>query len=162
MVAGRTDNGAEGAPTAPAPLESTLAPLVTTPLVSSRMSRQATRDTAPELALRRELHRRGYRFRKEWTVPGMPRRRMDIAFTRKRVAVFVDGCFWHACPIHATAPRANGAWWSAKLQKNVARDRATDDHLTDLGWLVVRVWEHEVPDVAADRVTAALTGRPAS
>lgn len=90
----------------------------------------------------------------------MPRRRMDIAFTKRRVAVFVDGCFWHACPVHATAPRANGAWWSAKLQKNVARDRATDDYLVALGWIVVRVWEHEEPGVAADRVADALTGRP--
>lgn len=84
---------------------------------------------------------------------------MDIAFTRRRVAVFVDGCFWHACPIHATAPRANGAWWSAKLQKNVDRDRATDDHLQQLGWTVVRIWEHEDPGDAADRVVRSLTSQ---
>ncbi len=158
MVAGHTDIPGTDAPPMSDPTGRV--GLSTTPDVSARMSRQVTRDTAPELALRRELHRRGFRFRKEWAVPGMPRRRMDIAFTRKRVAVFVDGCFWHSCPMHATAPRANGAWWSAKLNQNVIRDRATDDHLTELGWLVVRVWEHEAPDVAADRIVGALTDRP--
>lgn len=155
MVAGPTDSAAE----APASGESVPAPPVTTAVVSARMSRQATKDTAPELALRRELHRRGYRYRKEWTVPGMSRRRMDIAFTRRRVAVFVDGCFWHACPIHATAPRANAAWWAAKLDRNVVRDRATDDHLSRLGWIVVRVWEHEDPREAADRIVMSLTSQ---
>jgi DNA mismatch endonuclease (patch repair protein) len=131
-------------------------PTPSDPSVAARMSRQARRDTAPEVALRRELHRRGLRFRVDWPLPGMPRRRADIALTRRRVAVFVDGCFWHSCPEHKTAPASNAAWWSAKLDANVKRDRATDDHLTALGWTVLRFWEHEDPMVAADAVEAAV------
>ncbi|RBY97950.1 very short patch repair endonuclease [Blastococcus sp. TF02-8] len=129
------------------------------------MSRQARRDTAPEVALRRELHRRGLRFRVDWPLPGMPRRRADIAFTRSRVAVFVDGCFWHSCPEHRTAPVANKAWWAAKLEANVSRDRDTDQHLTALGWTVLRFWEHQDPLAAAHVVEGAArpsgsTGHP--
>jgi DNA mismatch endonuclease (patch repair protein) len=96
----------------------------------------------------------------------MPRRRADILFTRSKVAVFVDGCFWHACPEHKTAPANNAAWWSAKLARNVARDRETDEHLSSLGWTVLRVWEHEnMIQAATDigrivRSTAAQTGLP--
>ena len=113
------------------------------PATSARMSRQATRDTEPELLLRRELHRLGLRYRVDHALPGMPRRRADILFTRAKVAVFVDGCFWHGCPEHKTAPANNAAWWSAKLARNVERDRETDEHLSSLGWTVLRVWEHE-------------------
>ena len=113
------------------------------PATSARMSRQATRDTEPELLLRRELHRLGLRYRVDHALPGMPRRRADILFTRAKVAVFVDGCFWHGCPEHKTAPANNAAWWSAKLARNVERDRETDEHLSSRGWTVLRVWEHE-------------------
>lgn len=123
------------------------------------MSQQARKDTAPELALRRELHRRGLRYRVERPLPGLPRRRADIVFSRKRVAVFVDGCFWHACPVHGTWPSRNDTWWITKLRRNVERDAETDAHLESLGWLVVRVWEHEVPASAADRVVAAVSAR---
>jgi DNA mismatch endonuclease, patch repair protein len=129
-------------------------PTPSDPSVTSRMSRQARRDTAPEVALRRELHRRGLRFRVDWPLPGMPRRRADIAFTRSRVAVFVDGCFWHSCPEHRTAPVANSAWWDAKLEANARRDRHTNEHLAALGWIVLRFWEHEDPLTAADAVEA--------
>lgn len=122
------------------------------------MSRQARRDTAPEVALRSELHRRGLRFRVDWPLPGMPRRRADIAFTRRKVAVFVDGCFWHSCPEHATAPTSNASWWAAKLANNVRRDRATDDHLRSLDWAVLRFWEHEGVVSCADRVSRELAG----
>jgi DNA mismatch endonuclease (patch repair protein) len=84
------------------------------------------------------------------------RRRADVVFTRSRVAVFVDGCFWHACPIHATWPKANADWWRAKLKANVERDRDTDRRLGDAGWSVVRVWEHESAADAADRVEDAV------
>ncbi|MCU1614233.1 MAG: very short patch repair endonuclease [Frankiales bacterium] len=120
------------------------------------MSRQPRRDTAPEVALRRELHRRGLRFRVDWPLPGQPRRRADVAFTRRHVAVFVDGCFWHACPDHRTAPASNADWWAAKLEKNVRRDRDTDQHLDRLGWTILRFWEHEDPTVAADAVEAVV------
>lgn len=113
-------------------------------------------DTAPELALRRELHRRGRRFRKHMRpVPGL-RCTTDILFTRARTAVFVDGCFWHRCPLHGTAPERNGAWWAAKLDGNVARDRRNDTALVAAGWRVIRVWEHEDPIVAADQVETCL------
>jgi DNA mismatch endonuclease (patch repair protein) len=107
------------------------------------MSLQARRDTQPELALRRALHARGYRYRVDWALPGMPRRRADIAFPRRRVAIFVDGCFWHSCPVHKTAPASNSQWWAQKLAKNVSRDRETDEYLRNMGWTVLRFWEHE-------------------
>lgn len=93
-------------------------------------------------------------------VPGRP----DIAFTRARLAIFVDGCFWHRCPEHGTVPRNNREWWVAKLDRNVARDRSKDAALAELGWAALHVWEHEPPEAAADRVGAALTAggsRPA-
>ena len=130
---------------------------------SRRMARQRTRDTAPELLLRRELHRRGLRYRVDAPIPGMPRRRADILFTRAKVAVFVDGCFWHGCQEHKTAPVNNGAWWVAKLARNVERDRETGDHLRSLGWIVLRVWEHEdMQHAAADvhRIVRSVRSRP--
>lgn len=126
------------------------------PALSSRMSRAKRRDTAPEMLLRRELHRRGRHFRVVMKVPGNNRRTIDIAFPRQKLAVFVDGCFWHGCPDHGTAPTANSQWWQQKLAANVARDRDTDRLLDRAGWSVVRVWEHEPLDDAADRVEEAL------
>ncbi len=107
--------------------------------------------TKPELALRRELHGRGLRFRVNH--PGLPGR-PDLAFTRAKLAIFVDGCFWHRCPEHGTLPRNNRDWWQQKLDRNVARDRAKDTALTELGWMVLHVWEHEATNAAADRVEA--------
>jgi DNA mismatch endonuclease (patch repair protein) len=120
------------------------------------MRHQKRRDTGPELALRRELHRRGRRFFVDRSALPTLRRRADVLFPRLRVAVYVDGCFWHACPFHATQPKSNAAWWKEKLAANVARDRDTDVRLIEAGWIVVRVWEHEDPLAAADRVEAAL------
>ncbi|MFB6726264.1 very short patch repair endonuclease [Kribbella sp. NPDC056345] len=131
--------------------------LQTTPQISSRMSRQARRDTKPELELRRRLHRLGYRYRVNLPLPGLPRRRADLSFTARQVAVFVDGCFWHGCPKHGTSPKKNGAWWAEKLLRNVERDRETDAILCASGWTVVRIWEHEDPDVAVRQVVEALT-----
>jgi DNA mismatch endonuclease (patch repair protein) len=123
---------------------------------------QATRgrDTAPELALRRELHRRGLRYRVDMpVVPGL-RRRADIVFTRARVAVFVDGCYWHGCPQHATFAKSNAEFWAAKIAANQARDADTGRRLRQAGWTVVRVWEHDTAEAAADQVQAALRRRP--
>src|SRR5688500_4762444 len=97
--------------------------------VSERMSRQRRVGTTPELALRRLLHARGHRYRVAWPVPKAPRRSIDVAFVGRRLAVFVDGCFWHACPIHESNPRANAEWWAAKLRKNVQRDEETNELL---------------------------------
>ncbi|WP_284550187.1 very short patch repair endonuclease [Aestuariimicrobium sp. T2.26MG-19.2B] len=121
-----------------------------------RMSSQKRAGTSPELALRRELHRLGLRFRVGHPVPGRPQRTIDIAFTRKRVAVFVDGCFWHGCPLHCVPPKANPDWWQAKLAANSARDRETTDLLELAGWTVVRCWEHEPLMEMVGRVTANL------
>lgn len=123
---------------------------------SLRMSRQRSQDTKAEWSLRRVLHARGLRYRVHAVLPGLPRRRADVLFPRQRVAVFVDGCFWHGCPDHKTFPKSNAVWWAAKLARNVERDRETNAHLTDLGWNVIRIWEHEDPESGADRVQAAV------
>ncbi|WP_081474890.1 very short patch repair endonuclease [Isoptericola variabilis] len=123
------------------------------------MSVARRRDTAPEIALRRLLHADGLRYRVTYPVPGNRRRTIDIAFTRLKVAVFVDGCFWHGCPEHGTSPQSNSDWWAAKVAANQARDRDTDCLLESLGWAVVRIWEHEPPSRAADIVTRVVDRR---
>jgi DNA mismatch endonuclease (patch repair protein) len=120
------------------------------------MSRQASKDTAAELAVRRLLHAAGLRYRVEYPVPGMARRRIDVAFTSVKVAVLIDGCFWHGCPEHATHPKANAEWWRNKLDRNMARDRETTEHLVEAGWTVLRFWEHEAPAEVAARVAATV------
>lgn len=126
------------------------------PGVSDRMSRQASRDTAPEVAVRKLLHASGYRYRLNERVPHMSRRTIDIAFTRAKVAVFMDGCFWHGCPDHATHPKANAEWWRQKLDRNMARDIETTEHLVAAGWTVLRFWEHEAPTRVAELVAEAV------
>ncbi|MCF7552176.1 very short patch repair endonuclease [Pseudonocardia sp. WMMC193] len=108
------------------------------------------RDSKPELLIRRELHARGMRFRLHPKLPGRP----DIVLTRAKLAVFVDGCFWHRCPEHGTIPKNNREWWLEKLDGNVLRDRRKDGELSALGWNVLHVWEHEPVAVAADRIEA--------
>ncbi|MBF6438036.1 very short patch repair endonuclease [Nocardia cyriacigeorgica] len=120
------------------------------------MSRQRRAGTEPELALRRELHRRGLRYFVDRAPVRGQRRRADVVFPRLKVAVYVDGCFWHSCPQHATYPKNNAEWWAEKLAANVARDRATDAALAAAGWHVIRIWEHEDPVAAADRIADAL------
>lgn len=119
------------------------------------------RDTGPERALRSALHRRGLRFRTDYPLrleTGRPIR-LDVAFTRQRIAVFVDGCFWHQCPEHCSVPRSNRSYWEPKLTKNVQRDRRVDASLEAAGWIPVHVWEHEEPETATARVEAAIRGR---
>jgi DNA mismatch endonuclease (patch repair protein) len=117
--------------------------------------------TKPEVALRSALHRIGLRFRKDYRIDldGM-RVRPDIVFTRTKVAVFVDGCFWHCCPEHGTQPSRNADYWAPKLRRNVERDRAQDAALEAAGWCVVRVWEHEAEGAAVERVLLAIGPRP--
>lgn len=117
-------------------------------------------DTGPEMALRRELFRRGRRYRLHRTPVDGLRCRPDIVFSAARVVVFVDGCYWHRCPTHATTPKANRGYWQAKFDRNVARDRRNDEALAAAGWTVVRVWEHQSVEEAADEVEAALPLRP--
>jgi len=124
------------------------------------MARTGRRDTAPELELRRLLHGRGRRYRVDYQiVPGV-RRRADLAFVGPRIAVFVDGCFWHGCPEHATWPMANREFWREKIETNRRRDRDTDHRLTDAGWRVLRVWEHEDPGTAVKRIELLVDSTP--
>lgn len=116
------------------------------------MARTAQKDNSRERALRSALHKLGLRFRLHRCPLPRSRRTADIVFPSSRVAVFVDGCFWHSCPLHGTKPKNNADWWEAKLQANRARDRDTDERLRELGWNVVRVWEHEDSIVAALRI----------
>ncbi|WP_307624123.1 very short patch repair endonuclease [Streptomyces sp. V3I7] len=125
------------------------------------MSRQASKDTATELAVRRLLHAAGLRYRVEYPVPGMARRRIDVAFTSVKVAVLIDGCFWHGCPEHATHPKWNAEWWRQKLDRNMARDAETTEHLVAAGWEVLRFWEHETAEDVAWRIAAVVKQRRA-
>jgi DNA mismatch endonuclease (patch repair protein) len=120
---------------------------------------QATRrrDTPGEIALRMALRGLGLRYRVDVPLPGT-RRRADVAFLKAKVAVFVDGCFWHGCPEHRTWPKANARWWRTKIETNQRRDKDTDRTLKAAGWIVLRFWEHVDSTVAARRVANALKG----
>jgi DNA mismatch endonuclease, patch repair protein len=120
------------------------------------------KDTKPELALRRALHSQGYRYRKDHRLDlaGGTRVRPDIAFTARKVAVFVDGCFWHGCPQHGSRPAVNVWYWEPKLRRNTERDRLADAALAAAGWAVVRVWEHESLESAVASVVDALSRAP--
>jgi len=126
-------------------------PAASSDLIRTRMRTTKRRDTKPELALRSALHMMGLRFQVDRAINGN-RRKTDIVFPRERVAVYVDGCFWHACPDHGTIPKANRQWWVNKLESNKARDAATTEALTGEGWLVLRFWAHEDANAAAQRV----------
>lgn len=116
-------------------------------------------DTRPEVAIRSAVHGLGLRFRKHVRPLASRRCKADLVFPGERVAVFVDGCFWHRCPEHGTSPASNTAYWEAKLAGNVARDRRNDAALIAAGWDVLRIWEHEPPECAAARVAAAVQAR---
>jgi DNA mismatch endonuclease, patch repair protein len=128
------------------------------PAVSEQMRRQRTRDTPAELSLRSELHRRGVRFRVHRRLLSGVRREVDIVIPKARIAVLVDGCFWHGCPIHGAIPKNNSDAWRRKLADNRARDIDTDDRLARAGWTVVRVWEHVAADDAAAEICDLIAG----
>lgn len=142
------DSGATGANRRPTPITEGRA---------RNLSAIRRTNTKPEVALRSLLHRRGRRFRKDYRLD-LPegRVRPDLVFTRRRVAVFVDGCFWHACPEHGRQPTHNEWYWTPKLRRNVERDRAADAALASAGWRVVRIWEHVPLGEAADQIESAL------
>lgn len=125
------------------------------------MRRVRQKNTSAEWALRHELHALGLRYRTHVPVVVKPRRVADVAFSGIRIAVFVDGCFWHGCPTHATWPKQNAEFWRAKIVANRARDRDTDARLRADGWRVVRVWEHETPHLAASRIAKVVRARKA-
>ncbi|MGC4774925.1 very short patch repair endonuclease [Micromonospora chalcea] len=123
------------------------------------MKANRSKDTGPELALRRELFADGLRYRVSMTIALSGRRvRPDIVFTRRKLAVFVDGCFWHGCPTHGRMPSDPTGYWSVKLARNKERDRSVDEALRAAGWVVVRIWEHVSPKTAAKTVKEALGG----
>lgn len=114
------------------------------------------RDTGPELRLRSAAHRLGLRFRVSRRPVPAVRRTADLVFPGQRIAVFVDGCFWHGCPEHYTRPVANADFWADKVEANSARDRDTDQKLRDEGWTVIRFWEHEDPEACAGALRAVV------
>jgi DNA mismatch endonuclease, patch repair protein len=123
------------------------------------MRAMPTRHSRPEVLLRQLLHRLGLRYRLHGEgLPGRP----DVVFRRAKVAVFVDGCFWHYCPLHGMLPRNNREWWRAKLLANRTRDRRNDRALSAQGWLPLHVWEHENMDAVARRVLKHVRRRRAS
>lgn len=117
------------------------------------------RDTGPERALRQLLHAAGCRYRVDYAPGPNKRRRADIVFTRLRIAVFVDGCFWHSCPVHGTVPRRNADYWVPKLERNRVRDAETTQTLEAAGWTVIRIWEHELPVAACRQVMSAVEAK---
>ncbi len=120
---------------------------------SEQMARVRSRDTGLELRLRKSLWRAGLRYRLRPRLPGTP----DLSFAAARVAVFVDGCFWHGCPAHYSRPATNVDFWNAKLERNRARDLRVDDELRALGWTVCRVWEHELVRNLSDVIDRVQT-----
>lgn len=128
-------------------------PFATSEAARRKMVAQRRRDTEPELAIRRALHARGLRYYvHRRPLPGL-RREADIVFPKARVAIFIDGCFWHGCPEHGSKrSQANEWYWPEKIERNRARDMDTNGRLETAGWLAVRVWEHESPEIAAQLV----------
>jgi DNA mismatch endonuclease (patch repair protein) len=130
-----------------------------TPAVRANMQANRWRDTKPELALRSELFKRGMRYRVNRKPLPSLRRTADIVFSSARVAVFVDGCFWHGCPDHHTVSKTNPEFWAEKVRENRARDADTNSQLEAEGWIPIRVWEHEVAPDAADRIERIVRSR---
>ena len=124
-----------------------------------RMRAAKPRDTAPEKALRSALFRKGMRFRVDQKPIKELNRKADIVFRTTKVAVFVDGCFWHGCPIHGTQAKANAEFWKNKIRQNQDRDADTNKSLKKIGWKVIRVWEHENPEKAAKRISSIIVKR---
>lgn len=129
--------------------------------VRRSMKGNRRRDTKPELAVRRLVHAAGLRYRVDARPLPDVNRRADLLFTRAKVAVFIDGCFWHGCPEHHTVAKSNAEYWAQKVERNRERDRHTDQALQSHGWAVLRAWEHEVPDDVAERVIDVVRARRA-
>jgi len=127
-----------------------------TPEVRHRMRATGRRDTAAELPIRRILHARGYRYRVDFSPISALRSRPDIVFTRRKLAVYIDGCFWHGCPTHATWPKRNSSFWKEKIEANRERDLRATALLERSGWIVIRIWEHEDPVEAANQIASRL------
>jgi len=133
-------------------------PAPSSPAVSAVMKRVRSKNTGPELAVRKIIFSSGFRYRVHYKprVVDIGRANIDIAFPGRKLAVFIDGCFWHGCPDHGTIPKANGEWWAEKLSSNQVRDERVTAALRDGGWKVLRFWTHETPECIATAVTQAL------
>ncbi|TLM79166.1 very short patch repair endonuclease [Microbulbifer harenosus] len=134
-------------------------PVPSSAAASKRMAATGQRDTSAETRIRKRLFAQGLRYRVDYPVLRKPRRKADIVFTRAKVAVFVDGCFWHGCLEHGSWPKANSEFWRNKIETNRERDKDTDRRLNDIGWYVVRIWEHEDPEIAVKRIIEAVYSR---
>ena len=132
------------------------------PGVRASMQSNKGRDTRPELALRSAAHALGLRYRVSVRPLRELRRTADLVFTKARVAVFLDGCFWHGCPDHHTVAATNASFWAEKVESTRLRDRETDRRLADAGWTSIRVWEHDDPAEAAQRIKTVVRGRDRS
>jgi DNA mismatch endonuclease (patch repair protein) len=117
-----------------------------------RMQAAKPKDTVPEKAIRSAIHRRGLRYRVDAKPLKELNRRADIIFRSIKVAVFIDGCFWHGCPIHGTQAKANAEFWRVKIRQNRERDADTNKRLEEAGWKVIRIWEHEDPEDASEKI----------
>ena len=131
--------------------------LPSSPDTSRRMAKVRQKGTDAEVALRREMYRIGLRYRIDYEVLRKPRRVADIAFPGRKIAIFVDGCFWHGCPEHATWPKRNAEFWQQKIEANRKRDADTNERLRSVGWTVLRFWSHESPTEAARAVARVIT-----
>lgn len=134
-------------------------PWASSPAVRAVMVSNRRRDTRPELAVRRAVHALGLRYRVDVRPLSTVNRRADLVFRRRRVAVFVDGCYWHGCPDHGTTPKTNAIYWGGKIARNSERDRDTDARLREAGWVVLRFWEHQDPLAAAEAIAAVVRSR---
>lgn len=156
MVAGETGVGSIGS-SAAAAASTGKASWASNSGVARSMRSNRRKDTKPEIAIRSLLHNQGLRYRVDFApLASHKRRRADIVFTRLKIAVFIDGCFWHGCPEHATYPKRNEDYWLPKLARNIERDRETDAVLNEAGWKVIRVWEHVAPEKAAKLIVEVV------
>ena len=134
-------------------------PWASSPAARAVMVSNRRRDTRPELAVRRAVHALGLRYRVDVRPLPTVNRRADLVFTRRRVAVFVDGCYWHGCPDHGTTPKTNAIYWGGKTARTSERDRDTDARLREAGWVVLRFWEYQDPLAAAEEIATVVRSR---
>ena len=132
-------------------------PVAISDKVSGAMRSMPEHSTGPEMAVRRLLYRKGVRYRIQYPVPGAPRRTIDIAFPGRKIAVFIDGCFWHGCSEHRNIPAHNRDWWQKKIDENRSRDRDTDEKLRKAGWEIFRFWEHDAVDKIVERLMSSIS-----
>lgn len=125
--------------------------------VSGAMRSMPEHSTGPEMAVRRLLFANGLRYRVQYPVQGAPRRSIDIAFPGKKIAIFIDGCFWHGCSEHRNIPAHNRDWWQKKIEENRVRDKDTDEKLLVAGWVVCRFWEHDAAEMIVDKMLKVIS-----